>query len=166
MKIVYRYDYRARRMAIARQLGVEDAEQGIVDLYVNESLSAIEISERLALAKISFTPRSIHRIIKLAGKSRSATESFNLAISRGRVKWAYKDPRMKIATRQINKVARYKILKRDGFKCVLCGITAKDSILEVDHIIAKCHGGKDEPENLRTLCHDCNTGKRIIEQER
>lgn len=53
------------------------------------------------------------------------------------------------------------ILKRDNFKCVICGRTPKkDGItLHVDHIIPVSKGGKTEPENLRTLCSICNLGK-------
>lgn len=56
---------------------------------------------------------------------------------------------------------RYDVLKRDGFKCTLCGRTASDDItLEVDHIIPVSKGGLTELDNLRTLCYDCNRGKR------
>lgn len=56
---------------------------------------------------------------------------------------------------------RYDILRRDGFRCQLCGATAKDGVkLHVDHIIPVSKGGKTEPSNLRTLCERCNLGKR------
>lgn len=55
---------------------------------------------------------------------------------------------------------RYDVLKRDGFRCQLCGATAKDGIkLHVDHIIPISKGGKTEMQNLRTLCERCNLGK-------
>ena len=55
---------------------------------------------------------------------------------------------------------RYEILKRDNFKCQICGRTQADGVkLEVDHIIPISKGGKTVDENLRTLCHDCNIGK-------
>ena len=55
---------------------------------------------------------------------------------------------------------RYDVLKRDGFRCVLCGRTANDGVvLHVDHIIPIARGGKTEPNNLRTLCEFCNLGK-------
>ena len=55
---------------------------------------------------------------------------------------------------------RYDILRRDGFKCQICGSTAKDGVkLHVDHIIPVSKGGKTEPKNLRTLCDRCNLGK-------
>ena len=56
---------------------------------------------------------------------------------------------------------RYDILKRDGFKCKLCGSSVDDGVkLHVDHIIPVSKGGKTKPSNLRVLCDRCNTGKR------
>ncbi len=56
---------------------------------------------------------------------------------------------------------RYDILKRDGFKCQLCGMGQIDGVrLHVDHIIPVSKGGRTIPSNLRTLCEACNMGKR------
>lgn len=61
---------------------------------------------------------------------------------------------------KLTKKLRYEILERDGYKCVLCGRTVKDgAILHIDHITPISKGGKTIPENLRTLCSDCNLGK-------
>lgn len=55
---------------------------------------------------------------------------------------------------------RYKILKRDGFKCVACGRGVNDNIkLHIDHIIPYSLGGLTEISNLKTLCSECNIGK-------
>ena len=55
---------------------------------------------------------------------------------------------------------RYSIMKRDNFRCVLCGATSEDGAkLHVDHIIPVSKGGKTEISNLRTLCSTCNLGK-------
>lgn len=55
---------------------------------------------------------------------------------------------------------RYDILKRDGFKCVLCGRTVADGAkLHVDHIKPISKGGQTVASNLRTLCDKCNFGK-------
>ena len=65
-------------------------------------------------------------------------------------------------SRNINLRLRYKVLKRDNFKCVICGRSpAKDQNIElhVDHIIPYSKGGETVIENLRTLCSDCNLGK-------
>jgi len=55
---------------------------------------------------------------------------------------------------------RYDIMKRDGFKCTLCGRSQADGVkLHVDHIQPVSKGGLTTPSNLRTLCQDCNLGK-------
>lgn len=55
---------------------------------------------------------------------------------------------------------RYDILKRDNFKCKICGYSQEDGVkLHVDHIIPVSRGGKTEFDNLQTLCERCNLGK-------
>lgn len=61
--------------------------------------------------------------------------------------------------KEMTKSLRYDVLERDGFRCRLCGITGKESVLEVDHIIPVSHGGTTTFDNLQTLCRDCNAGK-------
>lgn len=56
---------------------------------------------------------------------------------------------------------RYKILKRDSFRCTICGASAQEGAkLHVDHIIPIAKDGKTVESNLRTLCERCNLGKR------
>lgn len=55
---------------------------------------------------------------------------------------------------------RYDVLRRDKFRCQLCGATASDGVkLHVDHILPVSKGGRTEMSNLRTLCERCNMGK-------
>lgn len=55
---------------------------------------------------------------------------------------------------------RYQVLKRDHYRCVICGRGAEDGVkLHVDHIMPVARGGKTVMSNLRTLCQDCNLGK-------
>jgi hypothetical protein len=57
---------------------------------------------------------------------------------------------------------RLKVLKRDHFKCVLCGRNPANEPsveLHIDHIIPFSKGGKTNENNLRTLCRECNLGK-------
>jgi len=59
---------------------------------------------------------------------------------------------------------RFLILKRDRYRCQLCGIAASDSPdvrLHVDHIVSRANGGTNESSNLHTLCADCNHGKGV-----
>ena len=54
---------------------------------------------------------------------------------------------------------RYEVLKRAGFRCELCGISADERAIEVDHILPRKHGGADELTNLQALCFKCNANK-------
>jgi ATP adenylyltransferase len=54
---------------------------------------------------------------------------------------------------------RYDVLKRAGFRCELCGISADERAIEVDHILPRKHGGADELSNLQALCFKCNANK-------
>jgi len=62
----------------------------------------------------------------------------------------------------VSKRTRFEVFKRDGFRCVYCGATATDALLEVDHITAVSAGGDDDIENLATSCWSCNAGKREL----
>ncbi len=55
---------------------------------------------------------------------------------------------------------RYEVLKRAQDRCELCGISARERALEVDHIFPKIVGGKDEISNYQALCFTCNAQKR------
>ncbi len=56
---------------------------------------------------------------------------------------------------------RFKVFKRDNYRCQICGRSAQDGIvLEVDHKVPVVRGGSDEITNLWTLCFPCNRGKR------
>jgi len=57
------------------------------------------------------------------------------------------------------------ILKRDDYKCVICGRGKKDGIdLHIDHIKPKDFGGEATVENGQTLCSQHNFIKRNLKQ--
>lgn len=51
---------------------------------------------------------------------------------------------------------RFFVYQRDEFRCCKCGSTRR---LTLDHVVPWSHGGGDEIENLRTLCHSCNSSR-------
>ena len=55
---------------------------------------------------------------------------------------------------------KYEVLSRASHRCQLCGISSKLKHLEVDHIVPRKHGGKDDISNLQALCYTCNAMKR------
>ena len=60
----------------------------------------------------------------------------------------------------LSKRRRFLVLRRDEYRCQMCGRDASDGVkLEVDHIHPRSKGGTNEMSNLQTLCKDCNRGK-------
>ena len=57
------------------------------------------------------------------------------------------------------------IMKRDGYRCVICGRAREDGVeLQVDHIKPKEFGGKAIIENGQTLCAQHNFLKKTYKQ--
>lgn len=64
--------------------------------------------------------------------------------------------------RDIGLRLRFLVMKRDNFKCCICGrspATTPGLELHIDHIIPWSKGGETVIDNLQTLCSDCNLGK-------
>lgn len=58
--------------------------------------------------------------------------------------------------RNVRKLVRESVLRRDGYRCLCCESTDK---LCIDHIMPFSLGGSDEVENLQVLCQRCNATK-------
>lgn len=68
--------------------------------------------------------------------------------------------------RDANLRLRFLVMKRDCFKCRICGASPAsnpDLELHIDHIIPWSVGGETVIDNLQTLCSKCNLGKSNIE---
>jgi hypothetical protein len=64
----------------------------------------------------------------------------------------------------IPKSKRFEILKRDGYRCQLCGASqANGATLHVDHKKPLASCGTYDDANLWTLCDTCNLGKSTRE---
>lgn len=147
----------------------ENIDDLLKRLYLDEKMSSIEISEYFeSKVNVLVTPRAIQMKIKRIGITRSPSDRFVLAIRKKRMD--YTPRKKKITSKELRKgislKLRYEIFKRDDFKCVLCGATAKDDELVVDHVKPVVQGGTNTQENLRVLCRACNHGKMIYEQEK
>lgn len=67
------------------------------------------------------------------------------------------------ATREILRVAqndeavaratRRMVLKRDGYRCTMCGATED---LQVHHVVPRRADGSNDSANLTTLCAECH----------
>lgn len=55
---------------------------------------------------------------------------------------------------------RYLVLKRSGGRCEACGVSSKETQIDVDHIVPRSKGGSNDISNLQALCRTCNAQKR------
>jgi diadenosine tetraphosphate (Ap4A) HIT family hydrolase/5-methylcytosine-specific restriction endonuclease McrA len=76
--------------------------------------------------------------------------------NRGQKIWLHR----KLSSGYISGTLKYEVLRRAQFHCELCGISADIRALEVDYIIPRNAGGKDDLSNLQALCYGCNSIKR------
>ncbi|MDD2757879.1 MAG: HNH endonuclease signature motif containing protein [Patescibacteria group bacterium] len=134
----------------------------IKGLYLNKTLASQEISDELfRKTKILITSRSIQRRLKQMGIIRSFSQAFNLSIKKGRKSYEHLRKTVKSSSlrKGIAPKLRFQVFHRDGYRCVLCGKTAQDDLLVIDHIKPVAGGGTNDEKNLRTLCRECNSGK-------
>ena len=68
--------------------------------------------------------------------------------------------------RFIDNKKRLKILKRDNFKCKLCGRGSDETTLHIDHVVPLSKGGSSKTSNLQVLCRECNQGKGAKEMKK
>lgn len=97
------------------------------------------------------TPEEAKDLIELCKQKIAEYEE-----KRGEAIWAHRN----LLHREISGNTRYDVLKRAKFRCELCGVSADEKALEVDHINPKSRGGKDDPDNYQALCYTCNASKR------
>lgn len=80
-------------------------------------------------------------------------------------------PEKKVTFRRgISAKLRAQVLDRNGFTCMMCGLTpgeidpstGRKVRLHIGHIKDRNFGGKDELSNLRALCSTCNQGAKNV----
>ena len=97
------------------------------------------------------TPDQVDELVALC---KQRIDQFEAA--RGDKVWAHR----RRGHRPVPGSVRYKVLSSAKFRCELCGVSADEKNLEVDHIFPKSLGGKDEITNYQALCYTCNAAKR------
>lgn len=103
-----------------------------------------------------FTPEQVNNLII------RCDEKINGFLTDKKDRWKHR----KWFSSYVSGTKRYEVLKRAKFHCELCGISADEKWLEVDHIIPKNKRGRltqeeiDDVSNLQALCYSCNAMKR------
>ena len=141
----------------------------VKDMYILDQKSSISIAETITNESgIPITTRSIQHTLKKLNITRNRSSARHIAIKTGRMDYTpYKKSVKSSKLRKgISIKKRFQILERDGHKCVLCGATPKDDVLQIDHIIPVTNGGTNDLNNLRVLCRTCNLGKKQTHREK
>ncbi len=96
------------------------------------------------------SPEQINELIELCNHKIKEYEQ-----KRGGAHWQHRS-----RTREpVSGTVRYEVLKRAQHRCELCGISAAEKSLDVDHITPKSLGGRDDITNYQALCYTCNAQK-------
>jgi ATP adenylyltransferase len=152
---------RASRKEIARSLLNEDRSQ--LDYYseitrdmVGRVLANRQVVKRNGgnyelVGYEKFTPLEVQKLKEACDRKLDEYVS-----RRGDLIWEHR----RRSTGYVSGTLRYDVLKSAKFRCELCGIPADERALEVDHIVPRNKGGKDEISNLQALCYRCNAMKR------
>ena len=127
------------------------------DKHIVDEYKAGKHASYLA-SKYGISTRQVQRIVKKHGAIRTVSESYKLAIQQGRMTYHRIPEHLKKKRVRVSDTMRFYILKRDNYRCVVCGGTAREGLrLEVDHIDEDATN--NEEYNLQTLCNRCNKGK-------
>lgn len=103
---------------------------------------------------VGFTELSVAEIANLEALCINKIEEY--VARRGDRIWEHRSK----ASDYVPGTLRYEVLKRARFRCELCGISADEKALEVDHIVPRNVGGGNDILNLQALCYSCNATKR------
>ncbi len=123
--------------------------------------SGVEIQQRVPRVVINIKETLSYARAVLAAYQRQAEEE----IAASPASAAPEGPPAEWKARErskLNSAVRYLILKRDTYRCQLCGASAVDQNgvrLEVDHRVPIEKWGRTVEDNLWTLCQTCNRGK-------
>jgi 5-methylcytosine-specific restriction endonuclease McrA len=96
-------------------------------------------------------------------KNRYGTKDFILQLQRSKEYLERISTQEYLRAKERSKMStsmRFKILKRDQFRCQICGASQEDGAkMHIDHIVPVAKGGKTIESNLHVLCDRCNLGK-------
>ena len=120
--------------AVLRKRGAVDYADGAYSIPSFDEMTAAERHELIALCQAKFDEYLERRADPWSHRRKSAG--------------------------YVSGTLRYEVLKRAVFRCELCGASAEDRALEVDHIVPRNAGGSDDLSNLQALCYSCNAMKR------
>ncbi|MGW5884481.1 HNH endonuclease [Streptomyces koyangensis] len=145
---------------LKRPGGKSEAARGRLLHYLKEISPLAADKEQLSyVAKIQEWPRRLRELEEEGWQIISNVDDPNLPPGSYRLPTLEKrPPRVREAIK-----LRYKILERDRRRCQDCGRTpALGATLQIHHILPVHMGGKNDEENLVTLCIQCHGGRHSL----
>jgi 5-methylcytosine-specific restriction endonuclease McrA len=163
---VYKEHLEASRLTGGRDMNVW--RDGCISLWICDEPIKCSMCRKKTSFAVEIMPEGEDSIFAcLDGKEKCTSlafdQCFNMTPTLESV-WVrglrYQSPRGHKKREPVGLSKRFDVIKRDGYKCVICGKDGRQSRLEVDHIRPVSLGGNSDMSNLQTLCFDCNRGKR------
>lgn len=133
-----------------------ETEQKLVSMEKLDMIMSLEITCKVAYTSPKGQNHYEKECTYLESEIRTAIKDVDARVEFMRSEaWRRKNERSKVTPS-----LRYDVMRRDGFRCCLCGRSAANGAeLEVDHIVPVSKGGNTTYGNLQTLCRECNRGK-------
>jgi diadenosine tetraphosphate (Ap4A) HIT family hydrolase len=152
---------------IATQFAQRD--QALIDYYakITKEMPGRVLGKNHGLVKTIRGERNAIVAYSLRGYEDLSPEQRNVLLAACRAKYEeYLDRRgrsiyehRRMSTGYISGTLKYEVFKRARYRCELCGISAAEVAMEVDHIQPRSLGGSDDLSNLQALCYRCNSRK-------
>ncbi len=145
---------------IARVILNRDPTQ--LDYYINKVKNMV--GEVLRKNGITMKDKNTHSLVGFSSLSKIQTEELiNLCRDkliqyenkRGDKIWEHRATDREAISGSV----RYQVLLRAGRRCESCGASVDDKPIDVDHIVPRSLGGKNDISNYQALCWECNTNK-------
>ena len=155
-------DRRHKFWYACQDAGITEPEAYICQCYTGYKMSCREIGEHFLEKGIKTSTRNVEYYIQKYGITRSRAEARKVAISKGRVVYKKKSKDELYCAKQIGLKVRMEVLKRDRFRCKLCGNGMHNGYsIEIHHK----DGPESVEENLETRCWMCHKGKHVLDRE-
>jgi ATP adenylyltransferase len=144
------------RYILARDENQVEYYEDVTKNMVGRVLSSLGIVEKEdgGYALVSYDDLDAGQIERLTELCETKLDEYKAR--RGRRIWRHR----RTSAGYVSGTLKYEVLKRARFRCELCEVSADVRALEVDHIVPRVRGGKDDPDNLQALCYSCNSMKR------
>ncbi len=138
---------------IEKKLFYQNIKKPVIELNIQVNLCCSRLNGYIYKKKNEIFSKE--QILKLIARLNNKNRTF----FNDKAIW---DSLCRVERGKVSNKLRFQIYARDGYKCKICGQDDEYKNLEIDHIKPISKGGKSTPDNLQTLCKNCNKSKDNI----